>query len=313
MNKKISNISEVNRSDIELIKLNTEIDDPELKRKKNANSIVRFYKEVPLPSIVEISESGTCNRVCSFCPRSAVDFDDKKEFIKFELIHKLAEELSEVGYDGLILFSGFVEPLLDKNIARHIAIIREKLPNSRIEMVTNGDPITPQNLNKIYDSGLDALLVSCYDGEHQIDEITSKISNSRMPKNSVIFRKRWVGADENFGISLSNRGGMMEKAKFRIENLQNAWDKPCYYPANTFFLNYTGEVLMCAHDWGKKAIVGNLNNEAFFDIWNGKKFSSLRHNLLNGNRNFKPCNVCNVEGTRMGIEHADSWKQFSKK
>ena len=71
-----------------------------------------------------------------------------------------------------MLFSGFVEPLLDKNIAKHIKIFKTEVPSCRVEMVTNGDPITIANLNKISDAGLDALLVSCYDGEHQIEEIT---------------------------------------------------------------------------------------------------------------------------------------------
>ena len=39
-----------------------------------------------------------------------------KEFLKTELFEKLCKELSGVLYSGTIRFSGFVEPLLDKNI-----------------------------------------------------------------------------------------------------------------------------------------------------------------------------------------------------
>ena len=100
----------------------------------------------------------------------------------------------------------------------------------------------------------------------------------------------------------------MAAAEFQIENLETALEKPCYYPAHTFFLDYNGEVLMCAHDWGKKAVVGNLKKESFFKIWTGKKFNSLRRSLLAANRSFKPCNICNVQGTRMGREHAEAWE-----
>ena len=41
--------------------------------------------ELPLPTEIEISESGTCNRSCSFCPRSDPLFEDKKEFISNKL------------------------------------------------------------------------------------------------------------------------------------------------------------------------------------------------------------------------------------
>ena len=71
-------------------------------------------KEFPLPTEIEISESGTCNRKCSFCPRSTDGFEDIKEFISKELVNKIANELRELDYRGVIRFSGFVEPLLDK-------------------------------------------------------------------------------------------------------------------------------------------------------------------------------------------------------
>ena len=68
--------------------------DPLIKRKANLTKNVQFSKNnMPLPSVVEISESGTCNRKCSFCPRSAPDFKDIKEFISEELIIKLSKEL----------------------------------------------------------------------------------------------------------------------------------------------------------------------------------------------------------------------------
>ena len=69
--------------------------------------------KIPLPSEVEISESGTCNRSCSFCPRSSPDFEDKKEFISNSLHQKLCKELSELDYSGTIRYSGFVEPLIE--------------------------------------------------------------------------------------------------------------------------------------------------------------------------------------------------------
>ena len=62
--------------------------DPLIKRKANLTKNVQFYKKnIPLPSVVEISESGTCNRKCSFCPRSAPDFKDIKEFISDKSLH----------------------------------------------------------------------------------------------------------------------------------------------------------------------------------------------------------------------------------
>ena len=78
---------------------------------------------IPLPSLVEISDSGTCNRSCSFCPRSDPNYEDKKEFIDKDLNLSLAKQLSKFNYKGIFAYSGFNEPLLNKNIYSNFYLI----------------------------------------------------------------------------------------------------------------------------------------------------------------------------------------------
>ena len=125
--------------------------DPNIKNKsQTVEDNLQLYmfngQELPLPTEIEISESGTCNRTCSFCPRSAANFIDKKEFITNKLHEKLCIELKELNYKGTIRYSGFVEPMLDKNIFNLINMVRNYLPESNIEMVTNGDPLNLKRL-----------------------------------------------------------------------------------------------------------------------------------------------------------------------
>ena len=110
--------------------------DPLIKRKAELTKKIQFYKKnIPLPSVIEISESGTCNRTCSFCPRSAPDYKDIKEFISDKLIIKLSKQLSVYDYSGIFLFSGFVEPLIDKNIFNLLSIVKKNLPYVEISSI----------------------------------------------------------------------------------------------------------------------------------------------------------------------------------
>ena len=60
------------------------------RKSKIIRETIQFNKKkFPLPSLVEISDSGTCNRSCSFCPRSDPDYKDVKEFISEELHIKI--------------------------------------------------------------------------------------------------------------------------------------------------------------------------------------------------------------------------------
>ena len=94
--------------------------DKNIKRKsKIVSDTLQFVKgsKIPWPSVVEISDSGTCNRACVFCPRSDsawIKEFDNKEFIKKELHEKICKELSQYNYSGIIVYSGFNEPLLNK-------------------------------------------------------------------------------------------------------------------------------------------------------------------------------------------------------
>ena len=285
--------------------------DPAIKRKKNlVEKNLQFFHGIPLPAEVEISESGTCNRTCSFCPRSAPGFEDKKEFLKTELFEKLCKELSGVLYSGTIRFSGFVEPLLDKNIFNLISIARKYLKTSNIEMVTNGDVLNVSRLKKLIESGLNTLLISVYDGKAAAAAFQEMCEEANLQEHQYVIRHRYLPSEQDFGITMSNRAGMMKNAGYKIDPLQKSLTDPCYYPHYTFFMDYNGDVLMCPHDWGKKKILGNLNNEDFMTIWTTSVAITARKNLNNGNRNFSPCNVCDVKGTLIGKEHSIAWNNL---
>jgi radical SAM protein with 4Fe4S-binding SPASM domain len=283
--------------------------DPNIKNKsKTVEDNIQLYmfngQELPLPTEIEISESGTCNRTCSFCPRSAANFIDKKEFITNKLHEKLCIELKELNYKGTIRYSGFVEPMLDKNIFNLINMVRNYLPESNIEMVTNGDPLNLKRLKKLFESGLNKILISAYDGKEESDKLEDLCIQANLTEKQYIVRHRYYSEDQDFGITLSNRSGLMTDAEFKIDALKEPLKKPCFIPSYTFFLDYQGDVLMCPHDWGKKVILGDLNKEKLKDIWFSKRFMGIRKMLNKSNRNFKPCNVCDVDGTFMGEKNS---------
>ena len=101
----------------------------------------------------------------------------------------------------------------------------------------------------------------------------------------------------------------MNNAGHQIKSLRDPLKEPCYYPSYNFFLDYNGDVLMCSHDWGKKNILGNLNNSTLFEIWTSKNANISRENLSNSQRNFSPCDVCDVNGSLIGYEHANAFKK----
>ena len=265
---------------------------------------------IPLPSLVEISNSGMCNRKCSFCPRSDPNYPDINEFISDELHAKLCTQLSEHGFEGVFAYAGFNEPLLHKNIYNHIKEAKKFLPKARIEVITNGDVLNTNRIKKLIDAGLTTLSISAYDGPDQAAEFQKMCEDVNLRKEQFIVRHRYLPPEENFGINLTNRGGTMKNAVFKIDALKSAINETCYYQSYDFFVDYNGDVLMCSHDWAKKNILGNLSKQNFIDIWTSKKAMISRKNLYEAKRSFSPCNVCNAKGDHIGLKHIKAWKEL---
>lgn len=266
--------------------------------------------KTPLPSCVEISDSGTCNRTCSFCPRSDPSYKDVKEFISEKLHTKIFKELSSLNYKGLIMYSGFNEPLLNKRAYNQISEARTFLPDAKIELITNGDVLNEERLEKLFFSGLSTLLISVYDGPKDMLKFKKMCEAVGLNKNQYVIRNRFLPPEKDYGITMSNRAGLMEKAAHKIAPLKQPLNRKCTYPSYNFFIDYNGDVLMCSHDWGKKMILGNLNKSSILEIWTSKKSMNVRKRLIESSRNFSPCNVCDVKGDLIGNAHAEKWEKI---
>ena len=283
------------------------------KSKMSDKNLILFKNSnIPMPSVFEISNSGMCNRKCSFCPRSDPNYLHVNEFIDSKLIEKIAIELSEHEYSGTILFSGYVEPLLDKKIFKDIKYLKQKLPKSNIELITNGDVLNDDRSLKLFESGLNVLLISVYDGPKEAQNFHDMMKRIKIDSKKFVIRNRYYAEDKDFGITISNRSGNLTNSEFKIAPLKEPLKLNCNYPFYTFFIDYNGDVQMCSHDWGKKMIMGNLTKNSIKEIWLSKKFNFARSKLNSKNRNFSPCNVCDVKGNLIGNKHIEYWNEIKK-
>ena len=289
--------------------------DPNIDRKSKIynDSFKTLNDGTPLPSIIEISNSGICNRKCSFCPRSDPDYAHAHEFFPNILHDKLCRDLGEYNFNGIFAYCGFNEPLLKKDIFRDIEFARKKMPNSKIEIVTNGDVLSKERLKNLYSSGLTTVLISVYDGKKEEDEFYEMCESLNLKKSQYVIRNRYLPEELDFGLTLSNRAGNLSNAEHKIDQSNKYLDKQCTYPSYMFFVDYNGDVLMCSHDWSKEMILGNLNKDDFLTIWKSKNSNFARKKLNGGSRCFKPCNKCDVVGDLVGSKHVKAWDEVYKK
>ena len=277
-----------------------------LRKKKILDRDPQFFKGVPLPSWIELSLIDACNRVCSFCPKS--DFDtapNTYQKMTLGFIDKLCNDLKKINFQGAFSVCGYGEPLLHKEL---IQIVNKLGDLGGVEIVTNGDPLKPKILREIYESKTTKLIISMYDGEHQIDYFENMIAEAKIDKDFVVLRNRWHDETEDFGVKLTNRVGNIKIGE------QNEIDKNrgCFYTSYQLLVDWNGNVYLCPQDWDRRLPVGNVMIENFFDVWDGKILNKYRKKHLSTRRDIAPCNKCNADGKIHGSNHAKVWHKKYK-
>lgn len=280
----------------------TEATKANLRRKSFYVDNVQMHEAVPLFSWIDINLTELCNRMCVFCPRADVElYPNQKLHMGLPLIKKISDELRGLNYEGAVVLCGFGEPLLHPQIIEIASCFGGDI---RLEIVTNGDHLTPELINALLTAGVHYIVVSMYDGPHQVGHFTGMFEKAGCTREHYILRDRWHTHEDNFGLKLTNRAGTVSIGS------QDAVDvtKPCHYPVYSMTLDWNGDVLLCVQDWNKKVKLGNVYAQSLLDVWKSKALNKIRARLAAGRRNSPPCNRCNADGTLHGFNHITAWK-----
>jgi MoaA/NifB/PqqE/SkfB family radical SAM enzyme len=188
------------------------------------------------------------------------------------LFTKIIKNLNSINFDGRISLYLMNEPFLDGRIVQLIDIVREFLPENRLNISTNGVLVEPKYIQSLLERGLTDCDVSCY-----TEEAWNKWKDENV--NAIDMR--------NHVYNWNNRGGNIDAGDKEIGGY-------CERPFVQMYINAFGQAILCCSDYKFEVILGDCNKEKLEDIWNGKKYKEYRKKLEAGKRDgLKLCSVCN--------------------
>ena len=261
---------------------------------KNNRIDQAFSKENYGLSQLEIVFSDLCNRTCKFCPRS-VDYPNTNDNMSVDDAELIKERLMEFDYKGAMTISGKGEPLLNKNALDCISKLKQWKPF----LITNGDPLLKDDtlVKRMFDAGLNYLIISEYDSEEKINMWYEKYSDYQ------IFVRNLVGDFNYDAVSISNRGGAMY-------GISKSLSKVCYLPFYKCVIDFDAKVQFCNNDWTYKHEIGDLKKQTMKDIWLGDEIMKFRKLLSAGKRDkIKMCKNCDVKGNIVGQKSFNYFKE----
>jgi len=282
-----------------------------------AKDKIRLIDGVPIFTLVEFNIFGTCNRSCIFCPVSDPDFYKKRYIgISIDLYRKTMMELQQIDYTGTILFSAFCEPFMNKELPTLVALTKDFLPVSHLEIVSNGDIIkrNPSKLVELFHRGLDTICISVYDGPSALQEFEELRTRLNLSADQFIIKRRYYDETSgDYGMIISNRTNLVFAKRYQAvyENKveQLPLHRKCFYPFYQTLIDLNGDMILCPHDWGKKYVLGNLKDTSIWQLWKCDKYQKARRLLSAKNRKFLPCRTCDVYGDIIGKENYDVWRK----
>jgi radical SAM protein with 4Fe4S-binding SPASM domain len=229
-----------------------------------------FFEEIEL----EINTS--CNRRCPYCPNSIFDrgLIENEKLMSIEVFQKVVNELSDIGYDGIISPHRYGEPLLDKRLPDLIRYTKDHLPDARIVLYSNGDFLDKKSYQVLSDSGISMFLIT----QH----------GKTMPYGI----RELLGSELNVPIvfneleELTNRGGLINVSPAKREV------RPICSWTESVTIDYAGNVVLCCNDYNSSIIFGNVGEEDLLHIWNNPKYKRLRKELQKGLYDLPLCQKC---------------------
>lgn len=255
------------------------------KAKEIREEIELIKDALPLFSHLEIETVNRCNGSCDFCPVSMQN--ERRKFCEMTdgLFEKIITELGEIDYNGKLALFSNNEPLLDAKITERHRMAREKVPNARIHLFTNGTLLTLDKFVELIQY-LDELIIDNYRQDLKLIRPCEKIAEyceghpELRKKVTIVLRKPKE--------ILSSRGGDSPNRKKMI----SLGDVQCILPYKQMIIRPDGKVSLCCNDPYGKNTLGDVSKDTLVNVWNNQRFHVVRECLYKGRSEWKHCEYC---------------------
>jgi radical SAM protein with 4Fe4S-binding SPASM domain len=233
-----------------------------------------------------------------------------------KIIEEIAERPEVRAFVPMLQNEPFLDKKLFDRIARFKQVTRGRVEVELVTNGAFLTPDAIERIREVeldvLDISLDAVSKATYERIRiglDFDEVIAgveRVIDAQLPRTSVFvrmvklrdnahevrrFAARWRARGiPVFVYTANNRVGALPEFddKLRLTHQQvplldrigrraaRAWLGHCPAPFATTDILHDGTVLLCAHDWARKEILGNVRDQTIAEIWNGERMRKIR-------------------------------------
>jgi radical SAM protein with 4Fe4S-binding SPASM domain len=269
------------------------------------------------PIHLDIESTSICNLDCPMCPYPEMRI--KKGNMSLDLFKDIINQCDGKVFDVLLHMYG--EPLINKEIFRMIAYAKEHGVRIT-SMSTNLTLLTREKAKLLIEAGLDKITLSFDGTDKEtfekvrlganfekcLDHLTGflEVKQEMKAKNPftvlqvIQMRETEPGLKEfvekysklpvdllkiksfdTWAGQIEHKTEEMKPSTYHRGNINND-RKPCPLLWYYMSIRWDGRVVPCCRDYDNHEILGDITKESLMDIWNGKRFQSLRQEHIKG-------------------------------
>lgn len=251
---------------------------------------------------LEITTKIGCGINCRYCPQKmfCTRYLQESEITVMSL-ELFKNCINKMPLNTVITFSGFCEPFLNEQCVEMIQYAA--LQGRKIELYTTLVGLSMEKLEKISQIDLKTVVLHTPDDKDYakipmteeyfevLDNVLDKVKKDGTPwidsancqgvpaPQFVEFAKGRIIVESN----LCDRAGNLEEEQDlkRVERIEGKIKCSRMDELNQWVLLPDGRVTLCCMDFGLKHVLGNLNNQTYEEIRNGKELTKVKMGLNN--------------------------------
>lgn len=256
----------------------------------------------PFPGHMDVEISALCNMKCPMCFTTTDAFRNEvdKGFMDFELFKKIIDEA--VRYNAYsIRISHRGEPFIHPQAVDFIKYAKQK-GIKEVATLSNVLALTPEIFEKAMLAGLDWLTISVdgigetYESIRQpakFEDTVNTIKEYKRIKDQAKSKKPVIKIQSIWPAIKDNAQEWIDLFSPYVDNMASNplidylhnddpetieyWDDfDCPTPYQRLTVLFNGKVPYCHNDEFEMMIIGDVNNESIYSIWNGEKMNMIR-------------------------------------
>jgi len=229
-----------------------------------------------LPAGIEFETNARCNRACYYCPRP----ENSSTVLDERVLESVLQELEEWGFKGHVALHSYNEPLTDRRIFDLYSMVSNHLPQSELELRTNGDALDREKIESAIESGVTRIVITLHDPISP--EKVDKARNFSAEYDLVRVHDLRKGYRT---LGFHNRAGLVQ--------LSGTVPRIYCHIVDTPVIRSDGSVVPCCDDAQKETVLGNVNETGFREIW--ESYAALRRQIHRGKSPLEMCANCSYQ------------------